>query len=415
SSVFRYKGREIDPQAVGQELKVRAVLTGRVVQRGDNLAISLELVDAQDNSQLWGEQYDRKLSDLLALQKEIAKEISEKLRVRLTGEDQKRVTRSSTDNAEAYDFYLKGRYHLNRLTDDGFMKGRDYFQQAIDKDPNYGLAYAGLADAYNRLSGFNALPPREGYPKARAAAMKALELDDKLAEAHTVLGAVNLFHDWDWSGAEKEFKRAVEINQSYSDAHQMYSYYLSAMGRFDESLYQMRRAQELDPLSLEKIAAIGEIFYLRRQYDQALEQYRKALEMDPNSGFAHWAIGNVYVQKGRYDEAIAEYQKSMPLSGDSPDEPASLGYAYGLSGKRREAHQVIEELKERSKRSYISPTLIATIYTGLGEKDQAFAWLDKAYDGRDSILVLLKVEPMFDSLRSDPRFTDLLRRVGLPQ
>lgn len=415
SSVFRYKGRETDPQTVGRELDVQAVLMGRVVRHADGLSISVELVNVRDNSHLWGEQYDRKLSDLLALQKEIAKEISEKLRVRLTGEEQKRVTKSYTDNAEAYDFYLKGRYHLNRLTDEGFMKGRDYFQQAIDKDPNYALAYAGLADAYNRLSGFNALPPREGFPKARAAAMKALELDDKLAEAHTILGAVNLFYDWDWSGAEREFKRAVEINQSYSDAHQMYGYYLSAMGRFDEALYEMRRAQELDPLSLEKIAGIGDILSYRRQYDQALEQYQKALEMDPNSGYTHWSIGNVYVQKGRYEEAIAEYQKSIPLSGDSPDEPASLGYAYGLSGKRREAHQVIDELKERSKRSYISPTLIAIIYTGLGEKDQAFAWLDKAYDGRDFILVLLKVEPMFDSLRSDPRFAALMRRVGLPQ
>ena len=414
SSVFRYKGKEINLQAVGRELDVQAVLMGRVVRHADGISISVELVNVRDNSHLWGEQYDRKLSDLLALQKEIAKEISEKLRVRLTGEDQKRVTKSYTDNAEAYDFYLKGRYHLNRLTDDGFMKGRDYFQQAIDKDPNYALAYAGLADAYNRLSGYNALPPREGFPRARAAAMKALELDDKLAEAHTVLGAVNLFYDWNWSGAEREFKRAVEINQSNSDAHQMYSYYLSAMGRFDEALYEMRRAQELDPLSLEKIAGIGEMLSYQRQYDQALEQYRKALEMDPNSGFTHWAIGSVYVQKGLYEEAIAEYQKSIPLSGDSPDEPASLGYAYALSGKSREAHQVIDELKERSKRSYISPTSIAIIYTGLGEKDQAFAWLDKAYDGRDSILVLLKVEPMFDSLRSDPRFLDLMRRVGLP-
>ena len=414
TSVFRYKGRETDVETIGRELKVKAVLTGRIVQRGDDLAISVELVNARDNSHIWGEQYNRKFSDILAVQGEIARDISEKLQVRLTGEERQRLTQRYTENAEAYQLYLKGRYHLNRLTDDGFMKGRDYFQQAIDRDPNYALAYVGLADAYNMLSGFNVLSPKDSYPRARAAAMKALELDDKLAEAHTSLGTIKHFYDWDWSGAEREFKRAIEINPRYSDAHQMYSYYLSAMGRFDEALAEMGRAQELDPLSLAKIAGIGEIFYYQRQYDRAIEQYRRALEMDPNSGFAHWALGNVYVQKGVYEEAIAEYQKSIPLSGDSPDEPASLGYAYALSGKRREAQAVIDELQERSKRRYISPTVIAFIYAGLGEKDQAFALLDKAHSERDGILVLLKVEPMFNSLRSDPRFADLIGRVGLP-
>ena len=303
---------------------------------------------------------------------------------------------------------------MNRLTDEGFMKGRDYFQQAIDRDPNYALAYVGLADAYTMLSGFNVLSPKDAYPRAKEAAMKALGLDDKLAEAHTSLGAVKFFYDWDWASAEREFRRAIEINPGYSDAHQMYSYHLSAVGRLDEALAEMRRAQELDPLSIAKIAGMGEIFNHKRQYDQAIEQYQKALEMDPNSGFVHWALGNVYVQKGMYAEAIAEYQKAIPLSGDSPDEPAALGYAYALSGKRHEAQELIDELKERSKRRYISPTVIAFIYAGLGEKDQAFALLDKAYDERDSILVLLKVEPAFNNLRSDPRFAELMRRVGLP-
>ncbi|MBA2527804.1 MAG: protein kinase [Pyrinomonadaceae bacterium] len=414
TSVFRYKGRDLNAEAVGRELKVGAVLTGRIVQRSDDLAISVELVNARDNTHIWGEQYNRPLSDIIAVQGEIARDISEKLRLRLTGEEQRRLTQRYTENTEAYQLYLKGRYHLNRLTDDGFMKGREYFQQAIDKDPNYALAYAGLADAYNMLSGFNVLSPKECYPSARTAAMKALALDDKLAEAYTSLGTVKLTYDWDWSGAEREFKRAIEINPSHSDAHQMYSFYLSAMGRFDEALAGMKHAQELDPLSLAKIAGIGDIFYYQRQYDRAIEQYQKALEMDANSGFAHWSLGNAYVQKGMYADAIAEYQKSIPLSGDSPDEPASLGYAYALSGKRREAQQVIDELQERSKRRYISPTVIAFIYAGLGEKDQAFALLDKAHNERDVILVLLKVEPMFNSLRSDPRFADLTHRVGLP-
>jgi len=415
SAVRKYANLEQDAVAAGREQRVDVVVDGSIQKSANKVRVTVRLMKVADGRQLWTETFDEKFTDIFAVQDRVSERVVGLLAVKLTGQEQSLLAKRYTDDAEAYDFYLKGRYHLNRLTDDGFMKGRDYFQQAIDKDPNYALAYAGLADAYNRLSGFNALPPREGFPKARAAAMKALELADRLAEAHTVLGAVNLFYDWDWSGAEREFKRAVEINQSYSDAHQMYSYYLSAMGRFDEALYEMRRAQELDPLSLVKIAGIGEILYYRRQYDQALEQYQKALEMDPNSGFTHWLIGNVYVRKGRYVEAIAEYQKSIPLSGNSPDEPASLGYAYGLSGKRREAHQVIDELKKRSERSYIPPTLIAIIYTGLGEKDQAFAWLDKAYNERDGILVLLKVEPMFDSLRSDPRFADLLRRVGLPQ
>jgi tetratricopeptide (TPR) repeat protein len=308
-----------------------------------------------------------------------------------------------------------GRYHLNRLTDDGFLKGRDYFQKAIDKDPNYAAAYAGLADAYNRLSGFNAISPKDGYPKATAASLKALEIDDNLAEAHTSLGTVKFFYGWDWSGAEREFRRAIEINPGYSDAHQMYAYYLSAMGRADEALGEMKRARELDPISLEKLAGIGEMLYYQRRYDEAIEQYQKTLEMDPNSGFAHWAIGNAYVHKGMFDQAVAEYQKAIPLSGDSPDEPAMLGYAYALSGKSREARQIIDELQKRSQRSYISPTTIAVIHGGLGENDRAFEWLDKAYEGQDSLLILLKVEPMFDSIRNDPRFTELLRRVNLPQ
>ncbi len=414
NSSFRYKGKETDAKTIGGELNVQAILTGRIVQFGDTLSVSVELVSASDNSVIWGERFARQMSDVEKLQTDIAQVTLQKLRLKLSGANEQRFKKPQTENSEAYQLYLTGRYHLNRFTDDGFLKGREYFQQAIDKDPNYALAYVGLADSYNRLSGWNALSPKEGFPKARVAAAKALELDDELAEAHTALGTVKLFYDWDWQGAEREFRRAIEINPSYADAHQMYSFYLSATGRFDEALAEMRRAQELDPLSLEKIAGAGDILRYQRQYDQAIEQYQKALEMDSNSGFAHWAMGNAYVNKGMYQEAIAEYQKAIPLSGDSPDEPASLGYAYALSGRRQEALQIIDDLKWQSKRSYISPTLIAIVYTGLGEKEQAFKWLDKAYNGQDSNLVYLKVDPMFDNLRSDPRYADLLRRVGLP-
>jgi tetratricopeptide (TPR) repeat protein len=414
NSSFRYKGKETDAKTIGSELNVQAILTGRIVQFGDTLSVSVDLVSANDNSVIWGERFTRQMSDVEKLQTDIAQVTLQKLRLKLYGADEQRFKKPQTENSEAYQLYLTGRYHLNRLTDDGFLKGREYFGQAIDKDPNYALAYAGLADSYNMLSGWNALPPKEGFPKARVAATKALELDDELAEAHNALGTVKHFYDWDWQGAEREFRRAIEINPNYADAHQMYSFYLSAMGRFDEALAEMKRAQELDPLSLVKIAGIGEILYFQHQSDQAIEQYQKALQMDTNSGFAHWAIGNAYVNKGMYQEAIAEYQKAIPLSGDSPDELASLGYAYALSGKRQEAFQIVDDLKQRSKQNYISPTLIAVVYAGLGEKEQAFEWLDKAYNGQDSNLVYLKVDPMFDSLRSDPRFADLLRRVGLP-
>ena len=415
NAVRKYAGLEQDAVAAGREQRVDVVLDGSIQRSADKIRVTVRLIKIADGSQLWTESFDEKFTDIFAVQDRVSEKVVGLLAVKLTGPEKSILAKRHTDDAEAYEFYLKGRYHLNRLTDDGFMKGREYFQRAIDKDSNYAMAYTGLADAYTRLSGYNALAPTAGFPKARAAATKALELDDKLAEAHTVLGSVNLFYDWDWAGAERELKRAIEINRSYADAHQMYAYHLSAMGRFDEALDEMSRAQELDPISLEKTAGIGEVLYYRREYDQAIEQYRKALEMDPNSGFVHWAVGRAYAEKGMYDQAIAAFQKSIPLSGDSPDEPASLAYVYARAGKRREARQIIEELQERSNRSYISPTVMAIIYGGLGESDQAFAWLNKAYDDRDALLVFLQVEPVFDGLRSDARFDQLLRRVGVPQ
>jgi tetratricopeptide (TPR) repeat protein len=354
------------------------------------------------------------MTNIFAVQDSISERVAAALAVTLAGGERERLTRHHTENPEAYQLYLKGRYQINRLTDDGFQKGRDYFQQAVDRDQNYALAYAGLADANHRLSGYNALAPDEGFPRAREAALKALELDGGLAEAHTALGVVKLLHDWDFAGAEGEFRRAIEINPSYADGHHFYGHYLSTMGRFDEALAEMKRAQELDPLSLEKLMGTGDVLYYQRQYDQAIAHHLKVLEMDQNSGIAHWALGNVYVNKGLYEEAIAEYNKSIPLSGDSPDELASLGYAYALSGRKREARAVIAELQERSKRRYISPTIIAFVHAGLGEKERAFALLDEAYDRRDFILVFLKMDPFFDRLRSDPRFTKLVRRVNLP-
>jgi Serine/threonine protein kinase len=416
SAVRQYTGLQQDAATAGREQKVDAVLDGSIQRSGEKIRVTVRFVRVADGHEIWSEQFDEKLTDIFSVQDSVSSKVSGLLAITLTGDEKERLTKRQTGDVEAYQLYLIGRFHLNRLTDDGIWKGRDYFQKAIDKDPNYALAYAGMADAYNRLSGFNVISPREGFPRARVAALKALELDDKLAEAHATLAVVKLLYDWDWTGAEGEFKRALEINPSYSDGHQSYGNYLSqVMGRYDEALTEMRRAQELDPLSVEKSVGIGDVFFYQRRYDQALEQYQKVLEMDPNSGFTHWALGNVYLQKKSYEEAIAEYQKAIPLSGDSPDEPASLACAYALSGKRQAAQLILDDLNNRSKRRYISPAVIAFIYAALGEKDEAFRLLENAFEGRDFILVLLNEAPQFDGLRSDARFADLVRRVGLPQ
>jgi DNA-binding winged helix-turn-helix (wHTH) protein/TolB-like protein/tetratricopeptide (TPR) repeat protein len=415
SSVRKYGALEQDPIAAGREQRVDAVLDGQIQKAGEKVRVTVRLLRVADGVLIWASQFDEKMTDIFAVQDSISERVTAALAVRLTSEEQRGLTKRHTDDTEAYQLYLKGRYQLNRLTDDGFFKGRDYFQQAIDKDPNYALAYAALADAYNTLGGFDALASAEAFPKAREAAEKALKLDENLAEAHSALAVVKFSYDWEFTAAEREFQRALEINPSYSDVHKMNGYYLAAMGRFDEALREMKRAQELDPLNLEKIAGIGEILYHQRQYDQAIEQYRKALEMDENSGFVHWALGRTLLAQSKYNQAIAEFQKAVPLSGDSPDEPAELARAYALSGRQDQAQKILEELKRLSEHKHVAPTVMAAIYGALGDKTQAFALLNKAFNERDFILVMLNVEPMFDPLRPDSRFGELTRRVGLPQ
>ena len=415
STVFRYKGQDADPQTVGCELNVRAVLTGRVVQRGDSLVIGTELVDVADGSQLWGEQYSGKLRDIFAVQEQITKQISEKLRLRLSGVAQKRLTKRYTENTQAYQLYLKGRYYWNKRTEEGIKKGIEYFQQAIEKDPGYALAYTGLADCYNMLGWYSYLPPKEAFPKAKAAAAKALEIDDTLAEAHASLAYAKAFYDWDWLDVEREFKRAIELNPNYAMGHLWYAGgYLAAMGRLEEAITESKRAQDLDPLLLIINAFHGWWLYFARQYDQAIEQERKTLELDPNFAPAHWVLGQVYEQQERFEVAIAEFQEAVTHSGGSTMMRAALGRAYAVAGKRDEALKMLNELKERAKRSYVSPVGIAIIYVGLGEKEQAFSWLEKAYEDRSTWLIFLKVEPRFDPLRSDPRFQSLLRRMNFP-
>lgn len=412
SAVFRYKDKEVDAKEVGRELGVRAVLTGRVLHLGNKLIIRIELIDVSDGRQIWGEQYDREPLDIIAVQEEISREISEKLRLRLTGQQKKLLTKRYTENTEAYHAYLKGHYYWNKRTEEGFRKGIKYFQKAINEDPNYALAYAGLADCYNLLNSYGALPPRESAPLIKAAAKQALKIDDVLAEAHTSLGHVKMMHDWDWPGAEREFRRALALNPNYATAHHWYALYLRAMGRFDESLQEIRQAQRLDSLSLIINTVVGTHFYYARQYDKAIAQCRETLELDPNFHVAYGVIGEAYTQKGMYKEAIAVLQKAIALS-SGPDGLAMLGYAYAMAGQRTQAKAVLSKLQNLSRRRYVEPASRAIIYTGMAEKEQAFAWLERASEDRNELLVMLKVDPRLDILRSDPRFTEMLRRVGL--
>jgi TolB-like protein/DNA-binding winged helix-turn-helix (wHTH) protein len=414
SSAFKYKGREVDLKEVAKALGVEAILAGRVTQRGENLSISVELVNASDKTQMWGEQYDRKMSDLLAIQREIASEIVEKLKPKVSGEE-KRAAKHYTESNEAYQLYLKGRFHWNKRTAEALKKSIEYFNQAIDKDPSFALAYAGLADSY--VVPGNRLPPREAMPKAKAAAMRALELDDTLAEAHASLGRVFAAYDWDWPNAEKEYKRAIELNPRYATAHQWYGGYLSVIGRSNEAIAERKRAVELEPLSLVINFELGVAFYYDRDYDRAIEQFQKTLELDQNFAPAHNFLPAAYEQKGMYNEAIAEFKKAIPLTAGSESSlsKAGLGHVYGLSGKKNEARTLLDELKQISAQEFLPATSVALIYAGLGEKDQAFVWLDKGFEQRAFQLQWIKLDPRWDSLRSDPRFQDLTRRMGFTQ
>jgi len=413
SSAFRYKGRAVDLRTAARELGVRAVLTGRITQRADNLSISAELVDAREDQQLWGEQYNRKLADLLAVQDDISREISDKLRLRLTGEEQKQLVKRATENTEAYQLYLKGRFYWNRRTEEGVKKAIEYFNQAIERDPSYAQGYAGLADGYIVLENQGGMPGIEAFPKARAAALKALEIDDTLAEAHTSLASIKEEFDWDFSAAEKEYKRAIELNPNYSLAHLWYSLFLSEMGRLEEAMAEIKKAREVDPLSLPINRNLGACFYLSRRYDEAIAQWRSVVEMDPNFASVHEELAAVYGLTGRYQEAMSEWQKVLALDGEK--ELAAVWEKYAATGDYRGAlHRTVGILEERAKRKYVDPGWIAQWYMRLADKDHAFQWLEKAYQQHSGLLLNLKVGPGFDLLRSDPRFQDLLRRIGLP-
>jgi TolB-like protein/Flp pilus assembly protein TadD len=413
STVFRYKGREADPQEIGRELGVRAVLVGRVFQLDEELVIKTELVDVVEESQLWGERYRRRPADILALEEEISREISEQLRLKLSGEEKRRIGKRYTEDTRAYHFYLKGRYYTNKRTPEWIRKGIEHFQQATDLDPNYALAYAGLADAYAFLaSSTGERPPEEFYPKTKAAALKALEIDDTLAEAHTSLGFYWLMYDWDFARAEQSFRRAVELNPNYANAHDGYSFYYKATGQHEKAIHECRRAQKMDPLSLFAGVSLAWAYYFARQYDRAVEQNETTLEMDPQFVFAHWSIGLAYAGQGRMEEAIDALERAVEYSGGGLTFKAHLGHAYALAARRAEAERLLAELSAAARERYVPAYYPAIIHLGLGEHAEALSHLERALSERTGFLAFIKVEPMFDGLRADPRFVELVGHIG---
>lgn len=404
SVVAGYKGKEIDPRKVGQELNVRAVVTGRMRKHGDIISIQADLIDLQHVAQLWGQHYDHKVSDVLLVQDDISRDIFENLRLKLNVDEKKQL--------EAYGLYLKGRNAWNKRTGDALLQAIDYFNQAIKIDPNNSASYAGLADCYNMLVVYGRLEPKEGFPKAKEAALKALEMDEGSAEAHTSLAFINFRWDWDRAATEREFQTAIRLKPAYAPAHQWYSSYLVAVERFDEAIAEAKRTEDLEPLSFVASSHLGWIYYLSGRNDEAIKQCKKILELDPNSFPARRYLGLAYEAKGMYAEAITEFQTGVKLSG-SPLMLALLGHAYAASGKRTEAQQVLTDLQQLQGQRYVSPYTVAAIYAGLGDKDQAYRWLETAVEGRDIWLMNLKVDPVFAKLRSERRFTDILARIRL--
>jgi len=415
TSSFHYRGSDVDPQKVGRDLNVRAVLTGTLSKQGEILRIEAELVDATNGAELWGEKFDRQVSDVSTIEEQIANDISDGLRLRLSGEEKRRLTKDSTRNAEAYQLYLNGRFHWNKRTEEELNKAVKFFKQAIEKDPNYALAYVGLADAYLVLPLYGRMAPSVAASRTKEALTRALEIDRDLAEAHASLGLMKEDFEWDWAGAEKEYRRAIELNSNYATSHHWYAWFLCEMKRNDEAIKESSLAQKLDPLS-PIINNMGAFTLMTAgKYGSAIEQWNRTLELEPTFPESHFLLSKAYWTKGLYSEAISEAQKGASYSGRTPRYVAGVGYALAAAGKRAEAHNVIDELARSAKSGNVSPSYIAGIYSTLGERDQAFEWLEKAYQVRDDQLTRIMIDPVFGSIRSDPRYADLLRRMGLPQ
>jgi eukaryotic-like serine/threonine-protein kinase len=415
SVALHYRGNALDIQKIGDQLGVRAVLSGRVGQRGDNLTVGVELDDVGNGKQLWGEQYNGKLADLLSVQSDIAREVSQRLRLQLSVTDQAQLTRGSTNNPEAYQLYLKGKYYTNEFTKEGFSKGLDYFHQAVAIDPNYGLAYNGLAYNYINQQDWY-IRPHEAGPKAKEAAERALAIDASDSDAYVALAIESQWYEWNWPASETAFKRAIELNPNNSEAHAYYSWLLAPMGRGDQALAEAKRAVQAAPFSPLANFMVGSAFVFTRQWDLAVEQLRSAKELDPTFWFNPLFLGRAYEQQGKFPEAIAEFQRALELDKDNTEIWSGIGHAYALSGNRTKAQQVLDHLKELSAHNYVAPYTYAVIYAGLGDKHQAFAWLERAYKERSYFMaVYLVTDARLDSLHSDLRFVDLRRRVGLPE
>jgi TolB-like protein/Tfp pilus assembly protein PilF len=413
SSVFRYKGKNTDLQTIAKELRVQAILTGRVVQRGDQLTLSLELVDISKDSVIWTEQYQRKQSELVSLQSEIAKDVSTKLKTKLSGADEAKVSKTSTANPEAYQAYLKGRYYWNRRTTENIKKAIEQFKSATDRDPNYALAYAGLADCYVVLNEYAGVPTSETAPQAKAYAERAIAIDGQLGEPHAALGTVNE-QLWQWEKAEREYKRAVELNPNYATAYHWYSIFLKGLGRFDEAALMIKRAQELDPLSSVISINISRMYQLQNDHNASIENTRKLIELDPSFALAYDYLGLSYLKQGRNAEAIANLETAVELSKRASVALMDLGYGYAVTGKRAEAIAIAKELEEKYAKKETSARNVAAVYAGLGENDKAFEWLEKDFQTRDDLLVIRWQIP-YETLRADPRYKDLRKRMNLPE
>ena len=409
-SVMQFKGTDKTLPDIAHELNVDVLVEGSVRRVGDRVRISAQLMQATPERLLWAESFERDLSDVLALESEVARAIAHEVKVTLTPQEEALLATKHVINPEAHLAYLKGRHHFWKATCEGPRRSIEFYQEALNLDPAYAPGHAGMADAYNMLAAVGCLEPKEAYPLAKVAARRALELDNTLAEAHISLASIRENYEWDWLGAEREYQRAIELNPGYATAHTWYASFLSNMGRHEQAIAEIRRAQALDPLSLAVNTVLGGILNNARQYDQAIEKLQETLELHPGINWPHVELGRTYVQKAMYEEAIQEFQEAVDLSEGEP--VWELGYAYAVAGNRGEAQKVLEELKKLSKWRYVSPYGIALIYAGLGEKDQAFEWLEKAYEERDPNMVWLKNDAWLDPLRFDPRFHSLLRRLN---
>ncbi|MEJ7861981.1 MAG: protein kinase [Pyrinomonadaceae bacterium] len=411
SSVFRYKGKETNLQTIGKELNVQAILNGRVVQRDDGLTLSLELVDVSQDKVIWAEQYERKISDLVSLQSEVARDVLSKLKIRLTGADEQKLAKKSTESAEAYQLYIQGRYEWNKFSFDSLKKSIPLFERAIQKDPTYALAYSGLADSYVNL-GVDYISAQDAMPQARVAAIQAIALDDSLAEAYTSLGSYKMFYEWDIKGAEEEYRKAISLDAKYGNARHFYSHCLQFLGREAEAIREMKIAVKLEPVSLVNNSELGWAYYLANQHDAAIEQLHKTIRLDPSYSYSYFILGLVYADKGNYAEAVAALREGQKLSPDWLELQAVLAYTYASAGERGEAEALLTKLLKSAADTYVNPVLIASVYVALADNDRAIAWLERGYREKCSWMSWIAIEPQLERLRPDPRFQDLVSRVN---